>query len=274
MKLENKLSSKFSPVCLQFLLLVVKVYFERACKAVRLPGSLWDTWRIGFVRGWKVEFAPFQLWDWGLITFSDFWEEVSGSQAHCWNSAQGWRWSVKTNAVYPLLGIDVSRGEPVEQNQGPEEGVCLNLVPDALGPAPGTSASVCKGRNMLLRKVAPDSMGRCFGKKSNIRKLHDFLGRYTCYLTAIVNVILKMAGTGSSFTGLFLFLTLFLEEHGCTLYSKPCLFSFNKLWLTWMLVSNCFLELLKCLLPFKSNDYFRNKIPFPWNTSNSNFINS
>lgn len=108
-----------------------KVYSERGCKALGLPEVLWKRqhgwW---FVWSWKVEFASFQLWDLGLNHFSaTYREKVSGSQAHCWSSPQGWRWSVKTKAVPLLLGTEVSRWEPARWDQSPQVGICLAASP-------------------------------------------------------------------------------------------------------------------------------------------------
>lgn len=67
------------------------------------------------------------------------------------------------------------QGEPAGRDQNPDDGICFFSSPSRSPAAPVTSASVCAGRHVLLRKVSPSTTGCCFGKESNVGKLRGFL---------------------------------------------------------------------------------------------------
>lgn len=178
MKVESKLSSKFSLVCLQFLLLGMKVYFERACRAVRLPESLRKPCGGRFVRGWKVEFASFQLWDLGL--HHSQWllgkkYQAAKLTAGLLHRTGGEVW--KQKLCTRCLGQTWAGENQRSGSRAPKASAWIQSQTHCDLLPPSMSASVCEDRNTLLRKVSLNRLGCCFGKKSNMGKLYGLFSR-------------------------------------------------------------------------------------------------
>ena len=137
---------------------------------MRLPACSWEI-QCGkwFVRGWKGEVASFWLWDLGL--FSDFWEISIRQPIRSLEFSSGLE--VK-NENKSCARVAWDKYEPVRSSRaGPEPR--RSYLPRFWSQTPVASASVYKGRNMLLRKVSPSSTGCCFGRRSHIGKWCGFL---------------------------------------------------------------------------------------------------
>lgn len=210
---------------MQYLLLGVKGYSEEACKVLRLPESLWESQCGGwFARGPQVESASFQLWDLGLNHFS----VSSGKKCQAAKLAAGilhrtggevWKQKLCTCCLGQVWASENQQGGI----RALKWASASSLAPDSQPAAPLTSASVCKGRNMLLKKFPPTAWDAASGRKRYGELIWLSQSRYNCYVSTIVTAILEMACTGSGFK----VCVFFGEEHGCTLNPKTCLFFFN-----------------------------------------------
>lgn len=79
-----------------------------------------------------------------------------------------------------------------------------------------------RGQKPAAEKSFPQRHERPFREEKHYGEITWLSqSRYNCYVTIIVNAVTETACTGSGFK------VWFLEEHGCTLNSKTCVFSFN-----------------------------------------------
>lgn len=108
-------------------------------------------------------------------------------------------------------------GEGRRGGSGPAEAAASPPGPAALRLLRRLGLAL-RGQQPAAEESFPPQHGRLFREEQHYGKLRGSQSRYNCYGTIIVDAETETACTGSGFN------VWFLEEHGCTLNSKTCVY--------------------------------------------------